>query len=75
MARALRYGGDRRVTVPKTSATGRQSPRRSPVPPFSCFGDPDEAPSTRCAGQGVVVFFGMAKPVKAPRIGPAQPVE
>ena len=41
----------------------------------SCFGDPDEALSTRCGGQGVVVFYGMAKPVRAPQIGPAQPVE
>ena len=38
----------------------------------SCFGDPDEALSTRCGGQGVVVFFGMAKPVLAPQIGPAR---
>jgi hypothetical protein len=41
----------------------------------SCFGTPDEALSTRCGGQGVVIFFGMAKPVRAPQIGPAQPVE
>lgn len=41
----------------------------------SCFGDPDEALSTRCGGQGVVIFFGMAKPVRAPQIGPARPVE
>ena len=33
--------------------------------PDNCFGDPDEALSTRCGGQGVVVFYGMAKPVKA----------
>jgi hypothetical protein len=38
----------------------------------SCFGDPAEELSTRCGGQGVTVFFGMAKPVKAPQIGPAQ---
>jgi streptogramin lyase len=38
----------------------------------SCFGDPDEALSTRCGGQGVVIFFGMAKPVHAPQIGPAR---
>ena len=38
----------------------------------SCFGVPDEALSTRCGGQGVVVFFGMAKPVRAPQIGPAR---
>jgi len=29
----------------------------------SCFGVSDEALSTRCGGQGVVIFFGMAKPV------------
>jgi hypothetical protein len=40
----------------------------------SCFGVPDEALSTRCGGQGVVVFFGMAKPVRAPLIGPARPL-
>ena len=39
----------------------------------SCFGDPNEAVSTRCGGQGVTIFFGMAKPVRAPQIGPAQP--
>jgi hypothetical protein len=38
----------------------------------SCIGTPDEALSTRCGGQGVVIFYGMAKPVRAPQIGPAQ---
>ena len=38
----------------------------------SCYGAPPEALSTRCGGQGVVVFFGMAKPVHAPQIGPAR---
>ena len=38
----------------------------------SCFGDSNEALSTRCGGQGVVIFFGMAKPVRAPQIGPAR---
>ena len=38
----------------------------------SCFGIPAEAVSTRCGGQGVVVFFGMAKPVRPPQIGPAR---
>jgi hypothetical protein len=37
-----------------------------------CFGTPPEALSTRCGGQGVVVFYGMAKPVRAPQIGPAR---
>ena len=27
--------------------------------------------STRCSGQGVVIFYGLAKPVCAPQIGPA----
>ena len=39
----------------------------------SCFGVPSETLSTRCGGQGVTIFFGMAKPVRAPQIGPAQP--
>jgi hypothetical protein len=39
----------------------------------SCFGTPNEVLSTRCGGQGMVVFFGMAKPVRAPQIGPAKP--
>jgi len=38
----------------------------------SCFGTPNEALSTRCGGQGVTIFFGMAKPVRAPQIGPAR---
>ena len=41
----------------------------------SCLTVPDEVLSTRCGGQGVVIFYGMAKPVKAPQIGLAQPVE
>jgi len=38
----------------------------------SCF-NYNEALSTRCGGQGVTVFFGMAKPVRSPQIGPARP--
>jgi len=38
----------------------------------SCFGTPPEALSTRCGGQGVTIFYGMAKPVRAPQIGPAR---
>jgi hypothetical protein len=38
----------------------------------SCVGTPNEALSTRCGGQGVVIFYGMAKPVRAPQIGPAR---
>jgi hypothetical protein len=38
-----------------------------------CFAtSPDEALSTRCGGQGVTIFFGLAKPVAAPQIGPAR---
>ena len=39
----------------------------------SCIDPPNEARSTRCGGQGVTIFFGMAKPVRAPQIGPARP--
>ena len=38
----------------------------------SCIGTPSEALSTRCGGQGVVVFYGMAKPVRTPQIGPVR---
>lgn len=38
----------------------------------SCLDVPDEVLSTRCGGQGVVIFFGMAKPVRAPQIGPTR---
>ena len=39
----------------------------------SCYPGAPEATSTRCGGQGVTVFFSMAKPVRAPQIGPARP--
>lgn len=38
----------------------------------ACFGKAPEASSTRCGGNGLTVFYGMAKPVRAPQIGPAQ---
>jgi hypothetical protein len=38
----------------------------------SCYGTPPEAFSTRCGGQGVTIFYGMANPVRAPPIGPAR---
>jgi hypothetical protein len=38
----------------------------------SCYAGPPEALSTLCGGQGVVIFFGMAKPVRSPQIGPAR---
>jgi hypothetical protein len=38
----------------------------------TCYGKPPEALSTRCGGQGVVVFYGMAKPVRVPQIGPVR---
>jgi hypothetical protein len=40
--------------------------------PQACFGKADESLSTRCGGQGMTVFYGMAKPVRAPQIGPAR---
>jgi streptogramin lyase len=39
--------------------------------PLSCYGQPDEGVSTRCGGQGMTVFYGIAKPVRSPQIGPA----
>jgi len=38
----------------------------------AALGKVDEALSALGAGQGVVVFYGMAKPVKTPLIGPPQ---
>jgi len=38
----------------------------------SCFPSAEDALSTRCGGQGVVIFYGMAKPVRSPQIGPAR---
>jgi hypothetical protein len=35
----------------------------------------EEARSTLAAGEGVVVFYEMAKPVRAPMIGPAHGYE
>ncbi len=37
---------------------------------LDAMGKVDEAVQTQGAGQGVVVFYGMAKPVKTPLIGP-----
>jgi hypothetical protein len=31
-----------------------------------------EAHSTLCGGNGLTVLYGMAKPVRAPQIGPAR---
>jgi hypothetical protein len=42
--------------------------------PEACFGQASETRSTRCGGNGLTVFYGMAKPVRAPQIGPAQPL-
>jgi len=36
----------------------------------AALGKVDEALSTLAAGQGLVIFYGMAKPVKVPLIGP-----
>ena len=38
----------------------------------ACFHGLPEALSTRCGGDGVTVFYGMAKPVRLPQIGPAR---
>lgn len=35
-----------------------------------CFVKPAEAISTQCGGNGLTVFYGMAKPVRTPQIGP-----
>jgi len=40
--------------------------------PASCYGTPEEGVSTRCGGQGMTVFYGLAKPVRSPQIGPAR---
>jgi hypothetical protein len=41
--------------------------------PQSCFAPyANEAYSTLCGGNGLTVFYGMAKPVRAPQIGPAR---
>jgi hypothetical protein len=40
--------------------------------PASCYSNVPEARSTRCGGQGMTVFYGLAKPVHAPQIGPAR---
>jgi hypothetical protein len=37
---------------------------------LDAMGKVDEAVQTQGAGQGVVVFYGMAKPVKTPLVGP-----
>jgi hypothetical protein len=37
-----------------------------------CFGEASEAVLTRWGGNGLTVFYGMAKPVRAPQIGPAR---
>lgn len=42
----------------------------------SCFDIPPvEALSTQCGGQGITVFYGMAKPVRTPLIGPPRQPE
>ncbi|MBY5544067.1 hypothetical protein [Rhizobium leguminosarum] len=41
--------------------------------PQSCFTPyASEANSTLCGGNGLTVFYGMAKPVRSPQIGPAR---
>jgi hypothetical protein len=41
----------------------------------SCFPGAPEALSTLYGGQGVAFFYGMAKPVRAPQIGPARRID
>ena len=40
----------------------------------SCFlnTNKNEALSTQCGGNGVTIYFGIAKPVRSPQIGPAR---
>jgi hypothetical protein len=38
--------------------------------PSSCYGKGGEAKSTLCGGNGLTVFYGMAKPIRVPLIGP-----
>jgi streptogramin lyase len=41
--------------------------------PQTCFAPyASESTSTLCGGNGLTVFYGMAKPVRAPQIGPAR---
>ncbi|BDG70448.1 hypothetical protein Rmf_03770 [Roseomonas fluvialis] len=40
--------------------------------PTACYGSGPERDSTRCGGQGMTVFYGMAAPVRTPLIGPVQ---
>ena len=47
------------------------SPITGSTPP-AALGKTDEALQTLGADQGVVVFFGMAKPVRTPQIGPVR---
>ena len=41
--------------------------------PGSCYGKGGEAVSTQCGGNGLTVFYGITKPVRAPQIGPEKP--
>jgi hypothetical protein len=44
--------------------------------PESCFHPgAEEALSTHCGGNGLTVFYGIAKPVRAPQIGPARALQ
>jgi hypothetical protein len=40
----------------------------------ACYAQAPEALSTRCGGEGLTIFYGLAKPIRAPMIGPAQPL-
>jgi len=55
-------------SVPTDTLAAAEAIARYPA----TFGKVDEALQTLGAGQGVVVFHGMAKPVKVPMIGPVR---
>jgi hypothetical protein len=41
---------------------------RTPFDPTACYSKAEEGLSTRCEGQYFVVFYGTAKPIRAPVI-------
>jgi hypothetical protein len=41
----------------------------------SCYAILRRRSRPRCGGQGVVVFYRMAKPIRSPQIGPPHPID
>src|SRR5208282_5683040 len=41
---------------------------RTPFDPTACYSKAEEGLSTRCGGQHFIVFYGTAKPIRAPVI-------